>query len=680
MILKKIRLNNIRSYQNEEIIFPEGNLLLAGNIGSGKSTVLLAIDFVLFGLRKASLSGGSLLRSGSTEGSVELHLNLDNKEVVIKRNLKRSGDSIGQSSGYIIVDGEKRELSALELKQAVLELLNYPQELLTKSKDMIFHYTVYTPQEDMKTILLGDREIRLDTLRKIFGIDKYKVIKENTKIFLSSLREKINKMDGMIERLDEKQTEKKENENKKNELDRNIGEISRILALKRKEVEEKNNRVKELELKKERFNELNKELSVINVDLDNKQERLESNKREVEEINQKILTIKIEDVGEDVKEKIRDTEEKIMNAEKSLRLISEKISVANITEENSRKIVNSIQRLDSCPTCMQKVSDEHKKKIIGEENKKILQSKDVAEKYSVEKGSLERNIIEFKKELDELREKQKLLEINEIKKREVEDYKLRRNYIQEEIVNLEKSIIELKTKKEDLLKRVEEYKQIDIEKDKQELEKLQKEFRDIELRLNSLEIEQKNMVVLISSLEKEIEEMMNIKGRLNYFNQLRGWISEHFINVVNVIEKNVMFRIHSDFNSLFQKWFDILVDNENLKISLDKEFSPLITQGGHDLDYLYLSGGEKNAAALAYRLALNQVINNFITDIKTKDLLILDEPTDGFSEEQLDRMRLVLEELNIKQIVLVSHEAKIESFVDNVIRFKKENNISKVIN
>ena len=81
---------------------------------------------------------------------------------------------------------------------------------------------------------------------------------------------------------------------------------------------------------------------------------------------------------------------------------------------------------------------------------------------------------------------------------------------------------------------------------------------------------------------------------------------------------------------------------------------------------------------MAYRLALNQVINNVISVIKTKDLLILDEPTDGFSTEQLDRVREVLEKLKLKQIIIVSHESKIESFVDNVIRIEKEEQMSRM--
>jgi len=50
---------------------------------------------------------------------------------------------------------------------------------------------------------------------------------------------------------------------------------------------------------------------------------------------------------------------------------------------------------------------------------------------------------------------------------------------------------------------------------------------------------------------------------------------------------------------------------------------------------------------------------------------MLDEPTEGFSSEQLDKLRDILEQLEVKQILLVSHESKVESFVENVIRVTK---------
>ncbi len=97
------------------------------------------------------------------------------------------------------------------------------------------------------------------------------------------------------------------------------------------------------------------------------------------------------------------------------------------------------------------------------------------------------------------------------------------------------------------------------------------------------------------------------------------------------------------------------------------------------MSFSNLSGGEKTSAALAYRLALNRVINDVVHQIKTKDVLILDEPTDGFSTHQLDKVRDVLEKLNLTQTIIVSHESKIESFVENVIRIQKEGHVSSVI-
>src|SRR3989344_9022661 len=183
MILKNIKLENIRSYMDQEIDFPEGSLMLSGDIGSGKSSILLAIEFVLFGLRRNDLTGESLLRNGKRKGSVELSFMIDDKDIVIKRTLKKVGENIVQDSGYISINNDKREKSAIELKEIILNLLNYPKEMLTR-KSLVYRYSVYTPQEEMKHILLGDKDLRLDTLRKVFDIDKYKRIRENSKILI----------------------------------------------------------------------------------------------------------------------------------------------------------------------------------------------------------------------------------------------------------------------------------------------------------------------------------------------------------------------------------------------------------------------------------------------------------------------------------------------------------------
>jgi len=143
-----------------------------------------------------------------------------------------------------------------------------------------------------------------------------------------------------------------------------------------------------------------------------------------------------------------------------------------------------------------------------------------------------------------------------------------------------------------------------------------------------------------------------------------------------MIEKNVMTKLKLEFSELFSLWFSMLV-SDSFEVRLDDNFTPVIEHQDYEIDYAYLSGGERTAIALAYRLSLNQVVNSLLSKIKTRDLVILDEPTDGFSEQQLDKMRDVLRQLDIGQLIIVSHEQKIESFVENVIRFDKEHGISK---
>jgi len=89
MLLKSITINNIRSYNHAKIDLRNGSTLLLGDIGSGKTTILLAIEFVLFGLIKGDVSGSTLLRHGKNEGSVELDFSIGKDEIKIHRKLKR---------------------------------------------------------------------------------------------------------------------------------------------------------------------------------------------------------------------------------------------------------------------------------------------------------------------------------------------------------------------------------------------------------------------------------------------------------------------------------------------------------------------------------------------------------------------------------------------------------------
>ena len=199
MIIKKITLKNIRSYKNQIVEFPEGSTLLSGDIGSGKASVLVGIEFALFGLQPGQ-RGNSLLKNGEQEGGVIMEFEVDEKKIIVERTLKK-GKAISQDHCSITIDGDKRELSVTELKEKILEILSYPKEF-SKKQNLLYKFTVYTPQEEMKQIILEDPETRINTLRHVFGIDKYKRILENVSILTARLREEKRVKEGLIENLD----------------------------------------------------------------------------------------------------------------------------------------------------------------------------------------------------------------------------------------------------------------------------------------------------------------------------------------------------------------------------------------------------------------------------------------------------------------------------------------------
>jgi exonuclease SbcC len=179
--------------------------------------------------------------------------------------------------------------------------------------------------------------------------------------------------------------------------------------------------------------------------------------------------------------------------------------------------------------------------------------------------------------------------------------------------------------------------------------------------------------------EKSLSTCVEARDQMERNKQFMHWFVELFQPLMLTIEKAVLLKIYHEFNAYFTEWFSILIDDDMITARLDDTFSPYVEQNGYETSFENLSGGEKTAVALAYRLALNKVINTFMVTITTKDFLILDEPTDGFSTEQLDKMREVLDQLDLKQILIVSHEHKIEAYVEHVLQIVKDGHVSSVL-
>jgi DNA repair protein SbcC/Rad50 len=680
MRIRKIRLENIRSYTSKEIDFPDGSVLLSGNIGSGKTTLLLAIDFVLFGLRKGNLSGGGLLRKGQETGSVELSFELLNKEITIKRNLKRTSKGFSQEAGYIIVDGLKEDLSPVELKQRILELFNYPRESLTKAKELVYNYTVYTPQEEMKSIVTSNSEDRLNILRRVFGIDKYKRILENSKILISKLKDRKKEFELLSSDLDSFKEEKLSKEVRLAEINSSMGSFKSELNEYKVKIEEKRNTLGIFERESNKRLELNKDLEMLNNKLESFVNQKSRDKRNIGKLNGEINILSNE-LREHKTEDLELINKKILNIEEDVRRIElenrenhRKIGELEFSVKASDKMKGDILQLDVCPICKQEVTQDHKHTIKLNENVKLKEVRELLENYILkdkENGILLSGLKTSLGELNQIKNKSELFKVKrenlDSKTKLLDELLAEQNRAKEKIGEINSQKIGLNSALEQLPDLTEKYGIL-----KKELDILLDSERKINSQFFASEREAKLVGERILELKGDIAKKEGLKESVVKYSQTISFLEKDFNSIVSLIEKQIMKRVHSDFDKLFKDWFKILVENEDLEISLGYDFGMMIKQNGYDIDYDHLSGGERTAAALAYRLALNQVINTIMSEINTRDILILDEPTDGFSTEQVDKLRIILEEINIKQIIIVSHDPKIESFVDSVLRFEKK--------
>jgi len=849
MILKKIQLKNIRSYDNSIVEFPVGSTVLAGDIGSGKTSILLAVEFALFGLQPGQ-KGAGLLRNGTDEGAVILEMEIDNQKVVVERGLKK-GKSVNQSYAILEINGVKEEMSVTELKNKVLELLSYPKEFAKKT-NVLYRFTVYTPQEEMKQIILETPETRLDTLRHIFGIDKYKKIRENTELFTSRLREQIRNYEGQIKDLEELRKKQEEKKQSVILLEASIEKLKKEAAEKKssrklievavKEVEEKIKEKEKYEKESEKTEImlLGKKEVVFNLERDKKQlekqiedmqkqleksqdskkiieslnvlkeeiiklrdsESLKENElkeielkiREKQKLEQEIETSKMKiqlknglvlDLGKEKNsimsqieefQKIKFNPEEIERAENDIILaekdkeeknktylnILSKINAFNSKIDELKKSKSDISKLVNCPTCFQNVPEDYKANVLRKFEEDILHSKKEYILLNSEKDSLlqeieliKQKITELKKSLDDKRLLKMKLENAREKEKRAEELDKQKAAAEQDISLLIKSmenfqrlifplkecsaIYEQKKKEHQTLINLEREKeravidnqreldrqagqkdsikerearlldldakkfaaekdiimlekQISILKEsyyllkkfdsiyeqrKKELEESFKQEKNKEIELASTEKEKEFTLKLIEEVNLSILKKEEIKKKLLELGELEDWLSSSFLSIISFTERNIMLKLREEFSKLFNEWFNILVP-EIFAVHLDEDFTPIIEQQGFQLEYSFLSGGERTAIALAYRLALNQVINSLMSRIKTHDLVVLDEPTEGFSEQQLDKMRDVLSQLKVKQLIIVSHESKIESFVENIIKFKKIDGVTRV--
>ena len=801
MILNSIIMKNIRSFAYEEIEFLKGITLFEGDIGSGKSSILMAIEFALFGL--GSQKAESLLAKKSDSGYVILEFTVDETKYEIRRALHRKNEKIGQDpkNSWMVIDGEKLPLSPSELKQKVLQILKFNEPNDPKAESRIFRYAVFTPQDAMKDVL-EDSKKRLETVRKAFGIEEYSTAAVNAKELSDDIKYKMAMLKGRFGDIETLENENKIAQKAVTELDNDIkriedekkehktahtlshSELNTLLEKDKKksqimiQIEAKKTRVNDakrevkeadarhdkmtkdldektlkffeltkvekpdttknvVELQEEiaRFQKIASELascngkkSMINAEISNLEGKLSGTTSDLTSMKSTLTELQRQyDSHKDVLEKL-----KVERNNARDQKIQKQTEVSRLDEE-----IAKFSRLGSiCPTCKQKIEEAHHHELVEGRKKKS----DVL-KYDVKTiedsiAKTEENLEDVKKkaescDMDMERIKNEIIIIGELEEKKprlakvladisrLEQENADKRYGQDPIKTLsgirdglihyegisrqkdeitkskkgiESSIEENKRLKEERLKLIseeeeelvklqksDEFEGLDeqIHKKRAQVEQLMSDVTKLEANLAQKKERRSNEESKIQKNMEMISEYKKLQDEFTKISECREWVISYFIPAIIEIERQVLLAILQDFNVTYRRWYSILVEDSTKESRIDEDFTPTISQDGYEQELKHLSGGEKTSIALAYRLTLNSLIRKE-TDLIKSNLLILDEPTDGFSKNQLGKIRELLDELKSEQVILVSHEKELEAYVENIFEITKQEGVSKV--
>ena len=674
MILKEIQLGNVRSYMElQPFRFPEGTSLLYGGVGSGKSSLLYAIEFALFGL--GELKGADLLRNGATEGFVSLTFQEDGTDYVVHRELHRSKGQVSQSSGIIIENGESHSYdSVTEMKLRVLEILKLNEKPETKTSSVIYRYGIFTPQEEIKRIMEASPEGRLETLRRAFRLEKYATARDNARALFNHLgRVEIRVLEEQTKALDEKKA-------KRDSLVKEIKTNSHMIGQLEKELREINNVLGKLRTNERAGEETLQEIRGCQAQIPLIEEQCDLDARTISELKGELIESeqkrsKLTSELKKLESLPRPTDRSEEELEAELREVEEKQRTLVGQRGATTNTLSTYEMLIDkrvCPTCERPIEDASvyrakRDKLRQEVTDSTIAGKEM-ERRKQSLTSLLKGLNEYDAQLEKLPWLQEGIEgqTKDIKKKagEIQQVEARLSRSQKKLRQMK----EIVKPSEKLLKALGETKQqIGIQTDLAQQKNTEKAL----LGQTNSRLEDDR-----TQLEGEISKGESALVRIDFYHEIIKYLDQYLIPTIGRIETMVLQKIHEDFNDAFQKCFSTIIGFTEIEAYVDEDFSVVIVQGGYEMPYYRLSGGERTSLALAYRLALNRLIRR-LSRIG-RGLLILDEPTEGLSYTQVLNLREVFDDLDCNQIVLVSHEPQFLGFSDRVFRVDKVNHASAI--
>jgi len=200
MIIDRIVLKNFKRFRQQEIRFKDGITGILGNNGTGKSSIVEAIFFALYGVQATGISSDYIVSSfaGPKEKcEVRLDFRIGGDEYTVVRTF-RKGKTV-QHDATFHRGGKLRATGVSQVETEVQRTLGMGP--------LDFRNTVYAAQKDLLTLLENTPGKRKEWFLRALGIDYLKtesdrILKERADVKDREMQLLEGELKGLVERQD----------------------------------------------------------------------------------------------------------------------------------------------------------------------------------------------------------------------------------------------------------------------------------------------------------------------------------------------------------------------------------------------------------------------------------------------------------------------------------------------
>ncbi len=691
MKIEIVQLENIRSHVKSTVPFTRGFNCLVGGLGTGKSSVLYAVDFALFG-DPIGRSFEYLLREGADSAKVTVQFTQNGRTYKLVRGLKRRGKGIGQDFEELKLFEDETLLASMKT-DAVAEQF---QAITGLDKDL-FREIVWVRQEHLKELLDArprDRQRRLDEL---FGLSDYETAWSNIAVYKRDYEteKRVYEKDPDVVGLEKLSAEYNRVTEEFTLLEMELQDALGKLAGAKRALEDADLKLKKLEEKKQRIEELKRKEAKIQANISSMQDtlaslnqRIEGKKTIIDNLKQRQNSLDsqvsahkktLEEAGVPANQPVEALRGQLAAFDDKLSSLKAEQEATMRNLQTDQKRTASLSTESRCPLCLQSLNDEYKNGLMQRIQQENMDRQNTIKQLKVEIEEMQRTKAVATEAFSNLQTL--TLRAGDLKTRMSEEEKNLGDLVSE--VEAKRQLdTELGGQLEALRLEIGRFEMSDLEAARVQREQAFTQYYRVEAELRTKENRKKD---LLTRLDETKERIDHAQEKLERMQKIARTVE--VLGAIRDAYRSIQPKLRSEFvkvlRNFVQQVLDGLVGGEAtlLNVIVDETYTPYVkSERGADRDVSNLSGGERTLLAFAYRLGLGQLIMQSRTG-HGLSMLLLDEPTESLGREDgsIDRLAEAISRFKaIEQIIAVTHSEAFAEKAEHVIILEKEAGISKI--